>query len=76
MKCSAAENESEYGDPKASQLNLNAYEDIAGSEDDFHIGRDKVWLDDEPTSKRRKETQLKAGKYLSLEKLLVGRGRD
>lgn len=33
------------------------YEDLADSEDEFHIGRDKVMLDDEPDVKRRKKWQ-------------------
>lgn len=33
------------------------YEDLADSEDEFHINRDKVMLDDEPDVKRRKKWQ-------------------
>jgi U3 small nucleolar RNA-associated protein 3 len=31
------------------------YEDLADSEDEFHINRDKVMLDDGPDAKRRKK---------------------
>jgi len=33
---------------------IRTYEDIADSEDEFHINRDKILLDDGPDAKRRK----------------------
>jgi U3 small nucleolar RNA-associated protein 3 len=36
---------------------INSYEDIADSEDEFHIDRDKIMLDDEPDAKRRRKWQ-------------------
>ncbi|KIN06294.1 hypothetical protein OIDMADRAFT_141894 [Oidiodendron maius Zn] len=36
---------------------INSYEDIADSEDEFHINRDTVMLDDEPDAKRRRKWQ-------------------
>ena len=36
---------------------ITTYEDVADSEDEFHINRDKVMLDDGPDAKRRKKWQ-------------------
>ena len=36
---------------------ITTYEDVADSEDEFHINRDKVLLDDGPDAKRRKKWQ-------------------
>jgi U3 small nucleolar RNA-associated protein 3 len=33
---------------------IRTYEDVADSEDEFHINRDKILLDDGPDAKRRK----------------------
>jgi U3 small nucleolar RNA-associated protein 3 len=34
---------------------INTYEDVAESEDEFHMNRDKVMLDDGPDAKRRRK---------------------
>lgn len=34
---------------------IRTYEDVADSEDDFHINRDKVLLDEGPDAKRRRK---------------------
>lgn len=34
---------------------ITSYEDVADSEDEFHINRDKVLLDDGPDAKRRRK---------------------
>ena len=39
------------------RLLVNSYEDVAGSDDEFHINRDKVLLDDGPEAKRKKRWQ-------------------
>lgn len=36
---------------------INSYEDVADSEDEFHINRDKIMLEDEPDAKRRRKWQ-------------------
>lgn len=36
---------------------INSYEDIADSEDEFHMQREKIMLDDGPEAKRRKKWQ-------------------
>jgi U3 small nucleolar RNA-associated protein 3 len=45
-------------DPKDGKLGpITTYEDVADSEDEFHIQRDKVLLDDAPEAKRRRKAQ-------------------
>jgi U3 small nucleolar RNA-associated protein 3 len=36
---------------------INSYEDVADAEDEFHINRDKIMLDDGPDAKRRRKWQ-------------------
>lgn len=43
-----------YGD---SKLKVNTYEDVADSEDEFHINRDKVLLEESPAQKRLRRAQ-------------------
>ncbi|KAF2223095.1 Sas10 C-terminal domain-containing protein [Elsinoe ampelina] len=40
---------------KRVRLNVDSYEDVAGSDDEFHIGRDKVLLDEDPRQKRSRK---------------------
>jgi len=40
-----------------TRMRINTYEDVAGSDDEFHINRDKVMLDDGPEAKRRRKWQ-------------------
>ena len=40
-----------------NKLRVNTYEDVADSEDEFHINRDKVLLDENPTQKRLRRAQ-------------------
>lgn len=42
---------------KRTRMRINTYEDVAGSDDEFHINRDKVMLDDGPEAKRRRKAQ-------------------
>jgi U3 small nucleolar RNA-associated protein 3 len=43
-------------DPKEAKLGpIRTYEDVADSEDEFHINRDKVLLDEGPGAKRRRK---------------------
>ena len=44
---------------------LKTYEDVADSEDEFHINRDKVMLDDGPDAKRRRKWQEEGRNFLS-----------
>lgn len=45
-------------DDKGGKLGpIKTYEDVADSEDEFHINRDKVMLDDGPDVKRRRKWQ-------------------
>ena len=44
--------ESEY-EPR-TKLNIRSYEDVADSEDEFHINRDKILLEETPARKRQR----------------------
>lgn len=44
-------------DAKSKMRAYTSYEDLADSEDEFHINRDKVMLEDGPDVKRRKKWQ-------------------
>ncbi|GAB7338828.1 hypothetical protein MBLNU457_5522t2 [Dothideomycetes sp. NU457] len=44
---------------KRVRMNIDSYEDVAGSDDDFHINRDKVLLGETPDAKRRRQWQEK-----------------
>ncbi|EKG19271.1 Sas10/Utp3/C1D [Macrophomina phaseolina MS6] len=44
-------------DAQSSKLAVNTYEDVADSEDEFHINRDKILLDEGPEAKRRRKWQ-------------------
>lgn len=40
-----------------SKLTINTYEDVADSEDEFHINRDKILLEEGPAQKRQRKIQ-------------------
>ena len=40
-----------------SKLRINTFEDVADSEDEFHINRDKVLLEEGPVQKRQRKIQ-------------------
>lgn len=42
---------------KRTRMRIDTYEDVAGSDDEFHLNRDKVLLDDGPEAKRRRKYQ-------------------
>ena len=42
---------------KRTKMRIKTYEDVAGSDDEFHINRDKIMLDDGPEAKRRRRVQ-------------------
>lgn len=44
---------------KRVRLNLKSYEDVAGSDDEFHLGRDKIALEKTPAEKRLKDRREK-----------------
>jgi U3 small nucleolar RNA-associated protein 3 len=51
-----------YGEPKVpkeedSTLAIKSWEDVADSEDEFHINRDKVLLDEGPAAKKLRQWQ-------------------
>ena len=45
-------------DEKGGKLGpINSYEDVADSEDEFHINRDKIMLNEGPDAKRRRKIE-------------------
>ena len=40
-----------------AKLRIKTYRDVADSEDEFHINRDKILLEEGPTQKRRRKLQ-------------------
>ena len=38
----------------ASKFTINTFEDVADSEDEFHINRDKILLEEKPAHKRQR----------------------
>jgi len=40
-----------------SKLRVNTYEDVADSEDEFHINRDKILLEEGPPQKRQRRAR-------------------
>ena len=42
-------------DDAESKLKINTYEDVADSEDEFHINRDKILLEEGPAQKRQRK---------------------
>ena len=51
-----------YGAPKApkeedSKMRIDTFEDVADSEDEFHMNRDKILLDEGPAAKRVRKHQ-------------------
>jgi hypothetical protein len=48
-------------DKSNSKLAITTYEDVADSEDEFHINRDKVLLDEEPHAAKRQRKSRDEG---------------
>ena len=40
-----------------SKLRINTFEDVADSEDEFHINRDKILLEEGPSQKRQRKLE-------------------
>ena len=49
--------ETRYDKDGDSKLRVNTYADVADSEDEFHINRDKVLLEETPTQKRLRRAE-------------------
>ena len=43
--------------PEDAKLIINSYEDVANSEDEFFIGRDKILLEEGPERKRQRRLE-------------------
>lgn len=48
-------------DPSNSKLRIKTYEDVADSEDEFHINRDKILLEEGPARKRQRKQKEDGG---------------
>ena len=46
----------------SSNLNLHTFEDVADSEDEFHVNRDKILLEEGPAQKRQRRMR-EEGEY-------------
>lgn len=58
-------NEPKAFDPKDGILGpIHTYEDVADSEDEFYIQRDKVLLEDGPEAKRRKKWEDEGRRFI------------
>lgn len=42
-------------DPRESRKRIQTYEDVAGSDDEFHLNHDEIHLGEEPAAKRRRK---------------------
>lgn len=63
-------------DPKGGRMGpITTYEDVADSEDEFHINRDKVMLDDGPDAKRQRKWQEEGISTLLSQRNLLMRNR-
>lgn len=51
----APERPSEYEDRTAARFKHDTYEGVANSEDEFHMHRDKIMIEDQPESKKAKQ---------------------
>lgn len=49
-----------------SKLRINTYEDVADSEDEFHINRDKILLDEGVAQKRQRRIE-EEGKHRTIQ---------
>ena len=47
----------EEGRERKTRLGIRTFEDIATSEDEFHLNRDKVLLEDSPARRRRRKVE-------------------
>ena len=70
-----ADGEKEFNTKGGKLGPITTYEDIADSEDDLHLNRDKVMLDDGPESKRRKKWEQEGNTNLlgCLQNLIICR---
>lgn len=45
------------GDNNDAKLHMKTFEDVADSEDEFHVNRDKILLDEGPAQKKQRRVQ-------------------
>ncbi len=58
-------NESRQEREEDSKLRINTYEDVADSEDEFHINRDKILLEEGRAQKRQRKAQEESNNHLT-----------
>ena len=68
MKPSRSEG-NENGANDFSELRINTFEDVADSEDEFHVNRDKILLDEAPALKKQRRMR-EEGKNSRLHSIL------
>ena len=56
-RSSTARTEDSDPQSQSAKLLINSYEDVADSEDEFHINQDKVLLDEGPARKRQRQLE-------------------
>ncbi len=56
--------DSRKGTDGGSKLRINTFEDVADSEDEFHINRDKILLEEGPAQKRQRKTREEGEEYM------------
>lgn len=57
LRSDASKAPSAAEDKAASKLRFTTYEDLADSEDEFHINRDKIALSDDRDAKRSRQVE-------------------
>ena len=56
----------ERANGNGSRMTINSYEDVADSEDEFHINRDKILLNEGPAQKRQRKLREEGAHYLQI----------
>ncbi len=56
-RTAAADEEKGWGSKRGKIAPITTYEDVADSEDEFHINRDTILLDEGPAAKRLRKQQ-------------------
>ncbi|KAK5171572.1 hypothetical protein LTR04_001596 [Oleoguttula sp. CCFEE 6159] len=56
----SGESKAQADEVSSSKLRVNTYQDVLDSEDEFHVNRDRILLDEAPEAKRRRKWQEQA----------------
>ncbi|MCJ1387108.1 hypothetical protein MMC17_010237 [Xylographa soralifera] len=63
-------------DISEAKLRINTYEDVADSEDEFHINRDKILLEEGPAQKKQRRYQEEDALFEPSDEEVLGDGSD